>query len=266
MPPARLVHAALELDVVARTEFVLAVAVADRVPRIEESFRAELDGAPIDAEIVLDAHGTRLHRFSTGAGTLRVDYDARVAEGRPIAVEPLDAIRYLRPSRYAEADTLTPFARAEFPGLAGAELVRAVGDWVHGRLRYAPGEGVWRGGAEQTLEAGHGVCRDFAHVVVALLRALDVPARLVAVYAPDLRPMDFHAVAEALVDGRWVVVDATRLAPRRGMVRIATGRDAADTAFVTNTLADVELRRLEVDARVDGGIASDDPAELVELR
>jgi transglutaminase-like putative cysteine protease len=79
-----------------------------------------------------------------------------------------------------------------------------------------------------------------------------------------LQPMDFHAVVEVLVDGEWVVVDSTRLAPRRGMVRIATGRDATDTAFLTNTLSDIQLLRLEVDAASSEPFA-DDPDELVVL-
>ena len=82
--------------------------------------------------------------------------------------------------------------------------------------------------------AGAGVCRDYAHLVIASLRALSVPARLVAVYAPGCQPMDFHAVAESFVDGAWRVVDATCLAPRQSMVRIATGRDAADVALTTS--------------------------------
>jgi transglutaminase-like putative cysteine protease len=79
---------------------------------------------------------------------------------------------------------------------------------------------------------GQGVCRDYAHVVIALLRAMDMPARYAA-FAPGLRPMDFHAVAEAYLDGSWYVIDATRLANRRSLVRIATGRDAADCAFLS---------------------------------
>ena len=102
------------------------------------------------------------------------------------------------------------------------------------RLNYVPGSSDPIDGAADTLLAGAGVCRDYAHLVVALLRAVFVPARLVSVYAPGLYPMDFHAVAEAFVDGQWRVVDATLLAPRQSLVRIATGRDAADTAFLDN--------------------------------
>ena len=138
--------------------------------------------------------------------------------------------------------------------------MRAVGDWVHDpRCDYRPDATSPTGGAIETLDAGAGVCRDFAHLTAALLRALDVPARLVSVYAPQLDPMDFHAVVEALVDGRWVVVDSTRLAPRAGLVRIATGRDAADTAFLTNTLADVELLALRSTCRVDEDVRPTTP-------
>jgi len=96
------------------------------------------------------------------------------------------------------------------------------------------------------------VCRDFAHLVVALLRAVKVPARLVSVYAPGLSPMDFHAVAEAFVEGQWRVVDATLLAPRQSRVRITTGRDAADTAFLDNHKGGITLNDIAVTAVVDG--------------
>ncbi len=120
-------------------------------------------------------------------------------------------------------------------------------------------------GAVRTLLARQGVCRDFAHLSIALLRALNVPARLAAVYAPGLSPMEFHAVAEAFVDGKWWVVDATQLAPRQSLLRIATGRDAADTAFLTNFGAPTELNGLEVSAVVDN-FELDDATTLTQLR
>ena len=97
---------------------------------------------------------------------------------------------------------------------------------------------------------GQGVCRDYAHVVIALLRAMDMPARYAACFAPGLRPMDFHAVAEAYYDGAWYVIDATRLANRRSLVRIATGRDASDCAFLSYHGGHVGLARMRVDAWV----------------
>lgn len=109
-----------------------------------------------------------------------------------------------------------------------------------------------------------GVCRDFAHLCIALLRARGVPARLVSVYAPGLDPMDFHAVCEAYVDGRWCVVDSTALAPRSSLVRIATGRDAADTAFLSTIYGWAELTDVEVTATVDT-LPSDDLTHVVQL-
>jgi transglutaminase-like putative cysteine protease len=116
-----------------------------------------------------------------------------------------------------------------------------------------------------TLLLRQGVCRDYAHLVIALLRALDIPARLAAVYAPGLEPMDFHAVAEALVGGQWRVVDATLLAPRASLIRIATGRDAADTAFMSTYGGAVELMDTEVTATIDGALPSDDVNALVSI-
>ena len=257
--------ASIELVVGGPTDFVLALSVARGVPPTSERLEVKLDGDSIVPYELEDRHGTRLAGFSSGGGRLTIDYAATVVGEAPSAViDPLDAIIYLRPSRYCESDSLTDFARDVFGGVKGRELVLNVVSWVHNRLTYEPGSTYPTDGAQATLASGQGVCRDFAHLTIALLRALDVPARMVAVYAPGLSPMDFHAVTEVLVDGVWYIVDSTHLAPRRSMVRIATGRDAADTAFITNTLSDIELVRLEVMAIVDE-LPFDDWNELVEL-
>jgi transglutaminase-like putative cysteine protease len=255
----------MSLTVSADTEFVLAVAAARGVPLAHERLTVLLDGEPVATRERAEEPLTRLHLFEAGPGVLEVAYRAAVEGRAPSApVDPLDPIVHVRPSRYVQSDTLQPLARREFAGLSGADLVRTVTAWVHERLAYEPGSTSPTGGAAETLESGAGVCRDFAHLTAALLRALDVPARLVSVYAPELRPPDFHAVVEALVEDRWVVADATRLAPRRGMVRMATGRDAADTAFLTNTLADIELTHLEVQATASEPL-EEDPDDLIEL-
>jgi len=264
----------MTLQVDAPTEFVLAVSTARGVPLEWDALTLSIDGRAVEPHELDEDPGTRLQLFETGPGTLRIDYAAEVTGRAPAPeIAPLDPIVYLRPSRYVQSDTLTPFARETFPGLTGshhdgARLAREVSNWVHDRLVYAPESTSPTGGAIETLDSGRGVCRDFAHLTAALLRALDVPARLVSVYAPGLEPMDFHAVVEALVEleGRqqWVVVDSTRLAPRRGMVRMATGRDATDTAFLTNTLSDIQLLRLEVDATSSEPF-DDDPDELAVL-
>ncbi|MDO7881497.1 transglutaminase-like domain-containing protein [Salinibacterium soli] len=261
----RTVSARLELDLAGTTNLVLEAAVAESANRVAESLSIVRDGIAVAPEELVDMHGTRLHRFTSDAGRMTIEYSADV-EGRsePAPVLDLDLVTYLRPSRYCESDSLTPTARAEFSGLSGHELVAAVTQWVADRLSYVPGASLPTDGAEQTLLARRGVCRDYAHLVIALLRALDVPARMVAVYAPGLDPMDFHAVAEAFVDGEWWVVDATRLAPRQSLLRISTGRDAADTAFLTNHGSDLRLQRLEVLAIVDE-LPFDDGIEPIRL-
>ena len=133
------------------------------------------------------------------------------------------------------------------------------------RVAYIAGSSRSTDGAVNTLLSRQGVCRDFAHLVIAMLRACDMPARLVSVYVPGLQPMDFHAVAEALVDGEWLVTDATTLAPRAAMLRIATGRDAADTAFLTSFGEAVTLQSLEVTAVTDDGLPDDDVSRPTRL-
>ncbi len=247
------------------TAFVLSVLPARGVPVTWEALTVGLGEDTIEVRELLEGPLSRHRLFETPPGLLMIDYEAEVVGRGPVAeVDPTDAMVYLRPSRYVQSDTLQPFARETFPGLDGARLVREVSHWVHDRLEYVPDATSPTGGAVETLESGQGVCRDYAHLTAALLRALDVPARLVSVYAPELAPMDFHAVVEALVEDRWVVVDSTRLAPRAGMVRMATGRDATDTAFLTNTLSDIQLLRLEVDATSSESFV-DDPDELVQL-
>ncbi|MBD8661234.1 transglutaminase family protein [Frigoribacterium sp. CFBP 8754] len=262
----RTATAHLDLDVAGPAELVLSIAAA-RLPgtELDEQLVVTLDGEPVDVREVDDRHGTRLHLCEVGPGTVVVDYRATVT-GHADAPErdEIDLVRYRRPSRYCESDTLAPTARAEFRGLVGRGLLAAVSSWVGAQLAYVPGASAPTDGAVQTLLDRRGVCRDYAHLVVALLRALDVPARLVSVYAPGLAPMDFHAVAEAWVDGAWHVVDATALAPRQTLVRIATGRDASDTAFLSSYGAYVGLRSMTVTAVADE-LPRDDVTAFVTL-
>jgi transglutaminase-like putative cysteine protease len=210
---------------------LLQIAVAEPV---EETLTVLTAGRPAELEeIVVD--GARVHRFVLGAGQTTVSYTAAVEDGgAPRKVTPEEWAVALRPSRYCPSDQLEGFATTEFDRtLPRAELVPAVADWVNGRLVYTSGASRPVDTAIDTLLAGQGVCRDYAHLTITLLRALEIPARLVAVYAPGLSPMDFHAVVEADIDGTWSVVDATRLAPTSSLVRICSGRDAADTAFLS---------------------------------
>ena len=173
-------------------------------------------------------------------------------------MSPADLVEYLRPSRYAESDKFMAFAIDLFGGLQGADCLRAVEAWVHSRIAYVSGSSDHTDGAVDTLLTRCGVCRDYAHLVIGVLRALAVPARLVACYAPGLSPMDFHAVVEAYVNGQWQILDATRLAPRVTMLRISTGRDAADTAFLSSYGGTVTVVGMEVTATSDGNLPFDD--------
>ena len=207
-----------------------------------------------------------MHLARTGAGTVVIDYRAALTLGRgAAAVTEADRLLYARPSRYAPSDALAGYATATFGTAPQAEQVAAVGRWVSRHLRYLPGASRGTDGAVETLLAGAGVCRDYTHLTIGLLRALDVPARLAAVYAPGCDPMDFHAVVEALVGDTWWVVDPTGLAPRTALVRIATGRDAADTAFLTNHGGAVVLHESTVLAIVDGALPVDDGTADVTL-
>jgi transglutaminase-like putative cysteine protease len=260
------VYSRITLNVTAAADLIFAVAVSDHYQTERETFTATLDGAPVDWRVVSDAHGTRLHRLSSGVGRLEVGYEASViGEGTTAPTTETDLIVYTRPSRYAESDSLGPTANAEFAGITdAAELLHSVSSWVGTRLYYVSGSSLPTDGAVRTLLARQGVCRDYVHLSVALLRGLGIPARLVAVYAPGLYPMDFHAVAEAHIDGAWRVIDATTLAPRSSLVRIATGRDAADAAFLTIASGRADLVAMEVSAVVDV-LPNDDVTQLVEL-
>jgi transglutaminase-like putative cysteine protease len=257
----------LTAEVLAPATVELQVAVAGTRRRASGS-RSRWTGRPVDLREHATACGGRLHLLRCEAGTLEVSYEATPPErAAPTAPEPLDATTYLRPSRYAEADRLLAVARAELDAEADpAELVRQVVELVGRRLAYVTGSSSGTDGAVDTLLAGVGVCRDYAHLTIGLLRARDVPARLVSVYAPGLSPMDFHAVVEVLVDGSWSVVDATLLAPRSSLVRIATGRDAADTAFLSSYGGGVRFDAMQVSAVVDGELPRDDVGELGAAR
>ncbi|AEV71561.1 transglutaminase-like enzyme, predicted cysteine protease [Mycolicibacterium rhodesiae NBB3] len=263
------VGAELEVAVTAPTTLAFQIAVTDHPgAHITESLTFTSNGKTITPDEIIGQHGNRIHRFAAPEGTVTASYQATIlGQADPAPVRDIDLITYSWPSRYAEADKFFGFAATEFEEYVDSTtLLEKVSSWLGTRLNYVPGSSDPIDGAVDTLLAGSGVCRDYAHLVVALLRAVNVPARLVAVYAPGCDPMDFHAVAEAYVDGAWRVVDATCLSPRQSMVRIATGRDAADTAFLDNFKGAITLKNMEVTAVVDGPLPKDSVHDLVSLR
>jgi len=193
--------------------------------------------------------GNRLLRLHAEAGPLDVRYVAAVevehymAEpahvlAAPIGDLPAQVIRFLWPSRYCQADQVQALAWREFGGMQpGHEQVDAVGGWVRSHVKFQVGTSTPATSALETLEHGAGVCRDFVHVTIALLRALNYPARFVSGvdYGADeaLGPPDFHSYVEAWIGDRWWLFDPTGITPLTGLIRIGTGRDAADVAFAT---------------------------------
>ncbi len=267
----RSVSASLDADVHQEADVVLIVAAAVTGSPSGRAVASELldvriDGEPVDVVELRGAHGTRVHTLTAAPGRLTVRYEAEIPPAVAIAAdEPLDVVTFRLPSRYVESDTLVGLASSELRGLTGTELLNGARSWVADRFTYVPGSTRFSDSVRDVLLSRRGVCRDYAHVLAGLLRAVDVPARLVSVYAPELKPMDFHAVVEAYHEGDWYLLDATGLAPRRSFVRIATGRDAADTAFLSTYRGGVTMRSLQVTASDDDPMPDEGPLSLVHL-
>jgi transglutaminase-like putative cysteine protease len=274
----------LEFDVTEPARMAVLVAAA-RAPglQVTDTLSVWVDGQPdrVRPTILDDAAGERTHLLELPVGAVAMAYDAEVireatsASDAPAPLAPVsvaEQLRFLRPSRYCPSDRLAGWARREF-GVTDPEsavdasdpaqaaraqaLAQRIASWVFERTDYVLGSSDGTDSAIDTLLSSQGVCRDFAHLVITICRALDLPARLVAVYAPGLFPMDFHAVAEVCIAGQWLVHDATALAPRRALVRVATGRDAADTAFITVDRGQAELTASTVTAVIDGDLPAD---------
>lgn len=141
---------------------------------------------------------------------------------------------FLYPSRYCQSDKLMNFSFKKFGHINSVyEKVLSITDWIYSNIEYVLGSTNTQTSAMDTLIERVGVCRDFAHLGIALCRALSIPARYFTGYAYQLSPQDFHACFEAYIDGNWIVFDPTKLAPLNGLVKIANGRDAADSAVAS---------------------------------
>jgi transglutaminase-like putative cysteine protease len=216
-------------------------------------------------EFYLENGGNRFVRLETGpATTLSVDYSATVdctsemvqspgSDPTPIAELDRNAIPYLFPSRYCQSDRLGKLAWDLFGKIADPyQKVIAVDEWIHSNVEYVIGSTDSQTSAYDTVVQRTGVCRDFAHLGIALCRALNIPARYFSGYAYQLNPPDFHACFESYVGGQWLIFDATRLVPLNGLVRIGTGRDAADAA-VASIFGGAQGTGVKVDCQLSDG-------------
>ena len=233
----------------------------DDARMVSESWEASPDGL---STVYRDAYGNLCDRHTMVEGANTVRYDATVEvtdDGDPTeldAVEvpvqdlPDDSLVFLLPSRFCLSDVLHDKAWELFGATPpGWPRVQAVCDWTHRNLRYASGSTNPLTTAADVVESGTGVCRDFAHVGVTFCRSLNVPARYVAGYLPNIDapvaedPMDFCSWFEAYLGDRWWTFDPRNNVPRVGRVVIGRGRDAADVAMVTTYGAPV-LRDMTV--------------------
>lgn len=156
----------------------------------------------------------------------------------PVAQLPPDALTYLYPSRYCQSDCITAQAMNLFGNLPqGYSRVIAIRDWVRSQVKFQSNTSNSMTSALDTLHSHLGVCRDFAHLMIAMCRALNIPARFSTGIDfgadPALGPTDFHAYVEVYLGHRWYMFDPSGTAIPMGFVRIGTGRDAADASFAT---------------------------------
>lgn len=154
-------------------------------------------------------------------------------DGVPPHLLPGEAVPYLMPSRYCPSNRFADLVATEFGELTGGARIAAMRDWIAGHLTYEAGASNAETTAVDTFLDRKGICRDYAHLMIALARAADIPARIASVYAPGVTPPDFHAVAEVFLGGAWHLVDATGMATACDMAIIGIGRDAGDVAFLT---------------------------------
>lgn len=238
-------HSELTYSVDTPTTILLQVAAMQTGRQfIEDELLTVYPSTPVDY-LQTGPLGNRACRLSLQPGFTTIHYSstATLAPKKPFNADlneldytklPADVLPYLNPSRYCESDKLGKFAADTFGHMnRGFDRVSKITDWVFSSLSYTPGSTGPSTTACDVLLQRTGVCRDFAHVAIALCRSLGIPARYVSGYAVNLDPPDFHGFFEAFLGGDWILFDATKLAPVSGFVRIGAGRDAADVAFAT---------------------------------
>jgi transglutaminase-like putative cysteine protease len=258
------VTAELDYTVHRRSAVILSVHVQRNAAQAILAERFAVDPGITFSEFT-DEAGNRFVRLETGThktfslrynATVDCEFEVRHAAGiAPTSVAALDAatIPYLFPSRYCQSDRLGRLAWDLFGKIDKPhDKVLAIADWIYDNVEYVRGSTDSTTSAYDTVTQRVGVCRDFAHLGIALCRALNIPARYFTGYAYELDPPDFHACFECFIGGQWMVFDATRLAHLNGLVRIASGRDAADTA-VASVFGSVACTHMKVACALTDG-------------
>lgn len=240
----------LELLLAEPTDFLLQIEAA---PLTEQRLvRAHIDLSPTEHFARVpgqDGIGERI--WLRAIGPFSIGYTSRMEITRNLAVVadlaalpphrlPGETVPYLMDSRYCPADSFQSFVTAEFGALEGGARIAAMQAWIGENFTYAPGSSHSATTAVESFVERRGVCRDYAHVLITLARASAIPARYASVYAPDVFPQDFHAVAEVFLadpqgpGGSWHLVDPTGMAQAGEMAKVGIGRDAADVSFLSS--------------------------------
>jgi transglutaminase-like putative cysteine protease len=240
---------AYEVSVPTSVLFVLKPRLEGRVLVMQERLSF---GIGLPAYEFQDSHGNITYRSMFMPGRNEIRHDALVAVSSlpdsrelvvpmlPVGELPCELLRYTLPSRYCDSDKLMDFAWNQFGSVPhGLARVQAICDWVHQNIEYRYMSGRSDLSASEVIHRRYGVCRDFAHVAVALCRAFNLPARYVTGHLPDVghldpgSPMDFHAYCEVYLGRDWYTFDPRFNEPRIGRVKVAHGADAVDGAFAT---------------------------------
>jgi transglutaminase-like putative cysteine protease len=207
---------------------------------------ATLDFAkPTETFLITGEEKIGVRRWLTVDGQLDCTYmalidivrgDANLSKYRQTKLSslPRDVTKFLMPSRYCHPEDFFAFTADQFGHLSGGAVIMAISDWLDTHFKYDIKVSNAATTATQSFEQRAGVCRDFAHVLIAMARALGIPARIVSAYAPDVSPQDFHAVVEVYLEDGWRLIDPTGMARACEIVRIGVGRDAADVSFLTS--------------------------------
>lgn len=238
-----------EVDSPSHFIFNMGAAITPAQTIVEE--RIAVNGCLTQSQIISEPpYGNRIFRLNADPGLLSVVYSATVqinhiledptniAES-PVSQIPPEVLPYLMASRYCPSDQFVQIAHIQFgnlmPGYARVETIRR---WVNERTQFLIGCSTPATTAMETYSEKRGVCRDFSHLLITLCRALNIPARFVTGLDygadPSLGPPDFHAYTEVWLGERWYLFDATGISPLTGLVRLATGKDAADVSFCTS--------------------------------
>jgi transglutaminase-like putative cysteine protease len=267
------VHAGYQIsyDCPQPTPMILTLSVyPTRQPDLLSFDRVHLDPA-VPVNTYHDSFGNFCHVIRAPAGRITMSTDFLINDdGQPDAVAPsaqqhtleelpVEVLIYLLGSRYCETDRLSNIAWSLFGQVPkGWSLVRAICDYVHGRITFGYQHASPLRTAFDAYNEQRGVCRDFAHLAVTFCRCMNIPARYCTGYLGDIgvpadpAPMDFIAWFEAYLGGRWYTFDARHNMPRIGRILMARGRDATDVAIATSfgeaTLAGFKVITAEVAA------------------